>query len=55
MNNNITLVGHVGQTPRSKNFDDTGNKVVKFSVAVKEYSANADEEKTMWIDVDGAT
>ena len=28
------------------------NKVVKFSVAVKEYSANADEEKTMWIDID---
>lgn len=25
--------------------------MVKFSVAVKEYS-NADEEKTMWVDVD---
>ena len=52
MNNNITIVGHVGQNPHSVSFGDTGNKVVKFSVAVKEFSSNTDEDKTMWIDVD---
>jgi single stranded DNA-binding protein len=52
MNNSITIVGHVGQAPKSKTFGDTGNKVVKFSVAVRDYSSNADEEQTMWIDVD---
>jgi single-stranded DNA-binding protein len=52
MNNQITIVGHVGKDPQPKDFDDTGNKVVKFSVAVKEYSSNSDEQKTMWLDVD---
>lgn len=52
MNNAITIVGHVGQNPHSVSFGDTGNKVVKFSVAVKEFSPNSDEEKTMWLDVD---
>lgn len=52
MNNSITIVGHVGKDPQSRDFDDTGNKVVKFSVAVKEYSSNSDELKTMWLDVD---
>lgn len=51
MNNSITIVGHVGQAPTSKSFD-TGNKVAHFSVAVKEYSSNSDEEKTLWLDVD---
>lgn len=52
MNNQITIVGHVGQTPHTVSFGDTGNKVVKFSVAVKEFSSNSDEEKTLWLDVD---
>ena len=52
MNNQVTLVGHVGKEPVTKSFGDTGNKVVKFSIAVKEYSSNSDEEKTLWIDVD---
>jgi single stranded DNA-binding protein len=52
MNNSITIVGRVGQKPQSKTFGDTGNKVVKFSVAVKEYSSNSDEDKTLWLDVD---
>jgi len=52
MNNQITVVGHVGQKPTSKTFADTGNKVVKFSVSVKEFSPNRDEERTLWIDVD---
>ena len=52
MNNSIFIVGRVGQNPTVKTFGDTGNRVAKFSVAVKDYSANTDEEKTMWIDVD---
>ena len=52
MNNLIALIGHVGQDPHSVSFEDTGNKVVKFSLAVKEFSSNTDEEKTLWIDVD---
>ena len=49
MNNQITLVGHVGQNPIERSVAD--DKVVKFSVAVKEFSTN-NEKKTMWIDVD---
>jgi single stranded DNA-binding protein len=52
MNNSITIVGHVGQAPHSVSFGDTGNKVVKFSVAVKEFSSKDEEDKTLWIDVD---
>lgn len=52
MNNTIQIVGYVGQNPHAISFDDTGNKVVKFSVAVKEFSANKDENKTLWLDVD---
>lgn len=52
MNNQITVVGRVGEAPTSVTFADTTNKVAKFSVAVKEYSSNSDEDKTMWIDVD---
>jgi len=52
MNNSITIVGHVGKDPITKTFKDSDNKVVKFPVAVTEYSSKTDEEKTMWIDVD---
>ena len=52
MNNQITLVGHVGQAPKLTSFSDTGNRLVKFSLAVKEFSSNTEEEKTMWLDVD---
>ena len=50
MNNQLTLIGHVGQTPKAVSFGDTGNKVAKFSIAVKEFSNK--EESTLWIDVD---
>ena len=50
MNNQLTLVGYVGQNPRTKVFADTNNKVVKFSVGVKEFSGG--EETTLWVDVD---
>ena len=49
MNNTITIVGHVGQPPSVKKFT-SGKKVVKFSVAVKEFSADK-EPQTMWLDV----
>lgn len=52
MNNSITIIGHVGQQPKVVSFGDTGNKLVKFSVAVKEFSSNTDDEKTLWLDVD---
>lgn len=52
MNNTITIVGYVGQQPHTIAFEDTGNKVVKFSVAVKEFSSNTDDNKTLWLDVD---
>lgn len=52
MNNNLTIIGHVGKDPVAKTFSDTGNRVVKFSVAVKEYSSNSDEQKTLWLEVD---
>ena len=49
MNNTITNVGYVGQNQHVISFGDTGNKVVKFSAAVKEFSANANENKTLWL------
>jgi single-stranded DNA-binding protein len=52
MNNTITVIGYVGQNPHAIAFEDTGNKVVKFSVAVKEFSANNEEDKTLWLDID---
>ncbi|MDX2106802.1 MAG: single-stranded DNA-binding protein [Candidatus Melainabacteria bacterium] len=52
MNNTLTLVGHVGQAPQVKVFGNTGSKVAKFSIAVKEYSSNAEATTTIWIDVD---
>ena len=51
MNNQITIVGHVGQTPRQVTFP-SGKTVVKFSVAVKEFSTANEEPTTLWLDVD---
>ena len=52
MHNQCTFVGRVGADPTTKIFADTNNKVVKFSLAVKDYSSNRDEAKTTWISVD---
>jgi len=52
MNNELMIIGRVGQTPRSVLFPDTDNKVVKFSLGVTEYSSKKEEETTLWIDVD---
>lgn len=43
-------IGYVEQAPRVVSFADTGNKVVKFSIAVREFSNK--EESTLWIDVE---
>lgn len=47
--NNITLSGHVGQTPQIKDFD-SGSKVCRFSLAVKNPYKPTDEP--MWINVE---
>jgi single-strand DNA-binding protein len=52
MNNQCTLIGYVGQEPKSVVFGDTKNKVVKFSIAVKEFSANKEDLQPLWLDVD---
>jgi single-strand DNA-binding protein len=54
MNNNLNLIGHVGSEPEVRTFE-TGNKLVKFSLAVKDYSNRDNAEKseeTMWITVE---
>lgn len=50
MNNQLSIIGYVGQNPRIVSFPDTGNKVVKFSIGVREFSNK--EETTLWFDVD---
>lgn len=50
MNNQLNIIGYVGQDPRTVSFPDTGNKVVKFSIGVREFSNK--EESTLWFDVD---
>jgi single stranded DNA-binding protein len=52
MNNQLTIIGRVGQEPRAVNFVGSDNKVVKFSLAVTEFSNKKDEQSTLWIDVD---
>lgn len=54
MNNQLTVIGRVGQAPRVKTFPGSDNKVIKFSVAVDEYSSKVDKEdqEPLWIDVD---
>ena len=51
MNNSITLIGHVGQNPKALVFAASDKKLVKFSIAVKEYSSS-DEDRTLWVDVE---
>ena len=50
MNNSITIIGHVGQNPTEKSFP-SGNKVVNFSVAVKEYGTSQEDPQPTWFDV----
>lgn len=49
MNNSITIVGFVGQNPTITKFA-SGKQVVKFSVAVKEYTAS-DDSQTLWLNI----
>ena len=50
--NNVTLAGYVGKAPEVVSFGDTGNKVAKFSLAIKEYSSKSEVEETMWVNID---
>lgn len=52
MNNQITLIGRVGQSPTSTTFTDTDNKLAKFSLAVADFSSKTDNPEPMWIDVE---
>jgi single stranded DNA-binding protein len=52
MNNQITLIGRVGQNPTSTTFTDSDNKVAKFSLAVADYTSKTDNPEPMWIDVE---
>lgn len=52
MNNQVTLIGRVGQNPVSTTFTDTDNKLAKFSLAVADYSSKTDNPEPMWIDVE---
>ena len=52
MNNQITLIGRVGQAPVTTTFTDTDNKLVKFSLAVADYSSKTENPEPMWIDVE---
>jgi len=52
MNNQLAVIGRIGQNPKIRTFGDSDNKVVKFSIDVTEYSSKKDEETTLWIDVD---
>jgi single-stranded DNA-binding protein len=53
MNNQFNCIGRIGQQPRAVSFPDTGNKVVKFSIAIADYTAKSDDDDdTLWIDCD---
>ncbi len=52
MNNQVTLVGRVGQAPVSTTFSDTDNKLAKFSIAVNDYSSKSDSPEPMWVDIE---
>ncbi len=52
MNNQITLIGRVGQAPTSTTFTDTDNTLAKFSLAVADFSSKSDNPEPMWIDVE---
>jgi single-strand DNA-binding protein len=52
MNNSLVLIGHVGGDPETVHVNGD-KKVVKFSIAVKEFTINKEvPPKTMWVDVE---
>lgn len=50
MNNIFIGHGNVGKAPEALVFTNSGKKVVKFSVAIKEFSSKSNEKKTMWLE-----
>lgn len=51
MNNSLNLVGRVGIEPEVTHFE-SGKKLVRFTVAVREYNAKEKKIETMWINVE---
>lgn len=51
MNNSLNLVGRVGIEPEVTHFE-SGKKVVRFSLGVKEYNFKEQKIETMWINVE---
>ena len=51
MNNQLILVGRAVRNPETREFE-TGRKVTKFSVAVKEFSAEEGKQLTLFCDVE---
>jgi single-stranded DNA-binding protein len=52
MNNNLTLIGYVGNAPETKSFAGSDNKLVKFSIAVRDSASRTVERKPLWIGVE---
>lgn len=50
MNNIVILVGNVGARPELITYPDTGNRLAKFQIAVREFSSKADVS-TQWFSV----
>lgn len=51
-NNTVSFIGRVSQGPTARIFNDTNNKLVKFAIAVKEFSSKTDKPKDMFLDID---
>ncbi|MBS2010337.1 MAG: single-stranded DNA-binding protein [Cyanobacteria bacterium SZAS TMP-1] len=50
--NHVSFYGKVGADPTSVSFADSENKVVKFSLAVKDVYSKQEKPEPIWIDVD---
>lgn len=53
VNNNVRLIGHVGQSPEVKSFDN-GSKVANFSIAISKVYKDKDgnrQDSTQWFNL----
>jgi single-strand DNA-binding protein len=51
MNNTITLIGRVAQTPVFKSFQEKDTRVAEFSLAVKDYSKKGEKDNAIFFDI----
>ena len=51
MNNNVCFTGYVGNEPTEIKMIESSKKLVKFSLAVKQFRAKG-EDDTMWLDIE---